>query len=57
MSLSSVLSTFCGEIFIHVPDWLHLESVQILFTAIFVGTSWYLRIKYRYDMFGKTILK
>ena len=56
MTLSSVLSTFHGEIVIYVPDWLHLVSVQILVTTIFVGKSQYLRIRYRYNMFGKTIL-
>ena len=42
MTLSSVLSTFHGEIVIYVPDWLHLVSVQILVTTIFVGKSQYL---------------
>ena len=31
-----------GNFVVPVPDWLHLESVQILFTMIFVDKSQYL---------------
>ena len=31
-----------GNFVVRVPDWLHLESVRILFTMIFVDKSQYL---------------
>ena len=53
------VADWTNDILVHAPDWLHLESVRILFAMIFVGKSQYLwnKIDLRGQGFEKEICR